>query len=80
MFSRLILGLSLVAGLWMLTPTPEAEARGWRRHPPRRHYFRPRRFRAPELDPGAGAGALILLVGGVAYIASRRRNGEEDVA
>ena len=79
MFSRLILGLSIVAGLWMLTPTPEAEARGWRRHQPRRHYFRPKRFRAPELDPGTGAAALVLVVGGVAYIASRRRK-EEDLA
>jgi len=31
----------------------------------------------PELDPSAAGGAMILLLGGVAYIASRRR--EEDV-
>jgi len=31
----------------------------------------------PELDPTAAGGAMILLLGGVAYIASRRR--EEDL-
>lgn len=31
----------------------------------------------PELDPSAAGGAMILLLGGVAYIASRRR--EEDL-
>jgi len=30
----------------------------------------------PELDPSAAGGAIVLLLGGVAYIASRRR--EED--
>lgn len=33
--------------------------------------------RVPELDPSAAGGAMILLLGGVAYIASRRR--EEDL-
>ena len=84
MFRRLILGLSIVAGLWMLTPTPEAEARGWRNRHPRRHHVRPRvrphrRARVPELDPGAAGSALVLLAGGVAYLASRRRP-EEDLA
>jgi hypothetical protein len=32
----------------------------------------------PEFDPGAAGSARVLLLGGVAYIASRRR--EEDVA
>jgi len=31
----------------------------------------------PELDPSAAGGAMILMLGGVAYIASRRR--EEDL-
>lgn len=35
-------------------------------------------FSTPELDPSAAGGAVILLLGGVAYIASRRR--EEDLA
>ena len=30
----------------------------------------------PELDPGAAAGAIVLLLLGVAYIASRRRADE----
>ncbi len=33
----------------------------------------------PELDPGAAGRAIDLLIGGVAYIASRRRE-EEDAA
>ena len=33
--------------------------------------------RVPELDPSAAGGAMILLLGGVAYIASRRR--KEDL-
>jgi len=28
----------------------------------------------PELDPGVAGGALVLLLGGVAYLASRRRD------
>ncbi len=28
----------------------------------------------PELDPGASGSALVLLLGGVAYLASRRRD------
>lgn len=31
----------------------------------------------PELDPSAAGGAIVLMLGGVAYIASRRR--EEDL-
>jgi hypothetical protein len=30
-------------------------------------------FSVPELDPGAAASAIVLLLGGVAYLASRRR-------
>jgi len=80
---RLLLALSVVIGAWMLSPTPEAEARGWhgKRHAQRRQ-VRVRHHKAgnavPELDPSAAAGAVVLLLGGVAYIASRRR--EEDVA
>ena len=33
----------------------------------------------PELDPSAAGSAIVLLIGGVAYIASRRRE-EEDAA
>ena len=80
MFSRIILGLSIIAGLWAFTPTSEAEARGVRNHRPQRQHVRQhrwRRSRVPELDPSAAGGALVLLIGGVAYIASRRREDEE---
>lgn len=30
----------------------------------------------PELDPSAAGGAIVLLLGGVAYIASRRREAD----
>ena len=74
---RLFIGLSLVIGAWMLSPTPEADAS--RRH---RHHARTAHhgsgFAAPELDPSAAGSAMLLLLGGVAYIASRRR--DEDVA
>lgn len=32
----------------------------------------------PELDPGAAGSALVLLIGGVAYLTSRRRAEEEQ--
>ena len=88
---RLLLGLSLVIGVWILSPTPQAEAYGWshgshyRGHYNRGHYSRGHHswwshhsvhkggFAAPELDLGAAGGAMVLLLGGVAYIASRRR-------
>ncbi len=83
---RLLLALSIVVGAWVLSPTPEAEAegrRGW--HKARqtqqrqmRHRRHKRGHAVPELDPGAAGAAIVLLLGGVAYIASRRR--EEDVA
>jgi hypothetical protein len=79
---HLFLGLSIVIGAWMLSPTPEAQAWSWgwssgghhHRHSGERH----RTAGVPELDPSAAGSALVLLLGGVAYIASRRR--EEDVA
>ncbi len=83
---RLLLALSIVVGAWVLSPTPEAEAegrRGW--HKARqtqqrqmRHRRHKRGHAVPELDPGAAGAAIVLLLGGVAYIASRRR--EEDAA
>lgn len=84
--SRLLLGLSIVIGAWMLSPTPEADARGWsksrRGHSQHveRHRHRGHRtgHSVPELDPSAAGGAMLLLVGGVAYMISRRR--EEDLA
>lgn len=82
---RLLIVLSLAAGLLLVAPTPDAAAWSWgwsssngnaggkrhvrRRRPPR---HRPGRG-VPELDPGAAGSAMVLLLGGVAYIASRRR-------
>jgi len=74
---RLFLGLSLVIGAWMLSPTPEADARGRHRHHARTAHHASG-FAAPELDPSAAGSAMLLLLGGVAYIASRRR--DEDLA
>ena len=75
---RLLLGLSLVIGAWMLSPTPDAEARGWqsgRSAKKQRVRIQPRKrgFGVPELDPSAAGGAIVLVVGGVLYVASRRR-------
>ena len=83
---RLVLGLSIVVGAWMLTPTPEADARGWYRSSFRTwsswtDYDKDCKTNGgavPELDPGAAGGAMVLLLGGVAYLASRRR--EEVIA
>ena len=85
---RLLLALSVVIGAWMLSPTPQAEAegRGWyKARQSQKRQMRQSRHRGhkagnavPELDPSAAGGAIVLLLGGVAYIASRRR--EEDLA
>jgi hypothetical protein len=76
---RLLLGLSIVIGAWMLSPTPDADAMGWHKWPKRyNHHQSQSRAGVPELDPSAAGSAIVLLLGGMAYIASRRR--EEDVA
>jgi len=80
--------LSVVVGVWVLTPTPQAHASWWgdliswftghqgkdRGHKASK-YKEPAKHKAsvPELDPSAAGGAMILLLGGAAYIASRRR-------
>ena len=80
---RLLLGLSIVIGAWMLSPTPEADAmssdklaRGHNHHAG--HQNSQSRAGVPELDPSAAGSALVLLLGGVAYVTSRRR--EDDLA
>jgi len=81
---RLLLALSLVICAWMLSPTPQAEAegrRGWQKaRQTQQRQMRHRRHKGgravPELDPGAAGAAIVLLLGGVAYIASRRREEE----
>lgn len=87
MLKRLMLSVSLAVGMLMVAPAPEADASGWgwgkrqqsRKHHVRRHRVRPRAGHGvPELDPNAAGGAIVLLIGGIGYIASRRR--EEDAA
>lgn len=72
---RLLLGLSLAIGASMLGPTPDAEARGWSKARRAKVQVQPQRkgFGVPELDPGAAGAAAVLVIGGVAYVASRRR-------
>ena len=92
---RLLLGLSIVIGAWMLSPTPEAQAWSWGwsnngnhgsqgnhgshgNHGNHGNHGHTSKAGVPELDPSAAGSAIVLLLGGMAYIASRRR--EEDVA
>ena len=87
---NLIFILSLVIGAWMLSPTPEAQA--WSRsnngnngnhgngnngNHGNGNNGNHGKTGVPELDPSAAGGAMVLLLGGMAYIASRRR--EEDL-
>jgi len=83
--------LSLVVGAWMLSPTPVAQASWWSSWSwgggdsgDRYHSggdsdsgYNGGGHSVPELDPSAAGGAMVLLLGGVAYIASRRR--KEDL-
>ena len=89
--------LSLVVGIWVLIPAPQAHASwlgdqweafvSWFQSGDRaerlsqlreRHHGHKasHRARVPELDPSAAGGAMILLLGGAAYIASRRREND----
>jgi hypothetical protein len=87
---RLIVFLSLVVGVWMLSPTPEAQAWSWNgwsnSHKSSKRSKHSTRYKrsggsrggsaVPELDPGAAGSAAVLLLGGIALIASRRREDE----
>jgi hypothetical protein len=69
--------LSLFAALWVLSPVLTAHAMG-SSHPQTRHGSQTSSGHStshgvPELDPGAAGGAMVLMLGGVAYLASRRR-------
>jgi len=83
---RLLVGLSVLISVWMLSPTPDADARrtrGMRGHGHHSQHMRTSHhkragFGVPELDPGVAGSAIVLLLGGAAFIASRRR--EEDLA
>ena len=72
-----ILLLSLIAAPLFSIPVPEAGAQpppGQIGRPPPGQIGSP--SGVPELDPTAAGSAIVLLLGGVAYLASRRREGE----
>jgi hypothetical protein len=75
---RLLLGLSIVIGAWMLSPTPDVQARGGSNKGHKTYKGHKSSVGVPELDPSAAGSALVLLLGGVAYVTSRRR--EDDLA
>jgi hypothetical protein len=83
--------LSVVVGVWVLSPTPQAHASWWgdliswfTGHQSKDRGDRASKYKdhkkhkasVPELDPSAAGGAMILLLGGAAYIVSRRRERE----
>jgi hypothetical protein len=82
---RFIFVLSLVVGVWMLSPTLEGQTSSWSTSTAKAKNDKVKKAKkpksgsshAPELDPSAAGSAMILLLGGAAYIASRRR--EEDL-
>lgn len=69
--------LSMLAALWVLSPALTAHAMGsshsQTRHGSQTSSGHSTSHGVPELDPGAAGGAMVLLLGGVAYLASRRR-------
>lgn len=84
---RLIIMLSLVVGAWALSPTLDLQSSSWStstahaKNDKAKKVKKPKkakdgRVSTPELDPGAAGAAMVLLLGGVAYIASRRRKEE----
>jgi hypothetical protein len=78
---RLILVLSVAAAAWMFSPTPEAQAWSWSRwswnyHSKDDGCDKDGGAVVPELDPSAAGSAMVLLLGGMAWIASRRRDEE----
>jgi hypothetical protein len=77
---KLITTLSLILGVWALSPTLSADAMSsskWQR----RHEASGQRGTArgvPELDGKAAGGALVLLIGGIVYLASRRKDRRDE--
>lgn len=78
MMKRLLLVLSIAIGTLLLSPAPEADARGRSQNrQPKRHQAPKKSHAVPELDPSSAGSAVALLLGGVAIVASRRR--KEDL-
>jgi hypothetical protein len=77
---HLITTLSLILGLWALAPTLTADAMSsskWQsRNPSSRQGGTARGV--PELDGKAAGGALVLLIGGIVYLTSRRKDRRDE--
>jgi hypothetical protein len=87
--SRFLIGLSVILSVWVLSPTPQASAWSFwswwsgghssHNHDYQRTWSHDKTGHGvPELDPGAAGSAMVLLLGGAAFVASRRR--EKDLA
>jgi len=76
---RLLLLLSVLIGAWLLSPTPQAYARRGHHERHGGHHGGSHQggFGVPELDPSAAGSAIVLVLGGVALVMSRRR--KEDL-
>jgi hypothetical protein len=81
-----LVGLSLVLGVFFIAPTPVAHAWSWSSwfgsssdggHDWSYASHEGSSSSVPELDPSAAGSAIVLLLGGVAYVLSRRR--DEDL-
>ena len=85
-----LVGLSLVLGVFFIAPIPVAHAWSWSSwfggssdSDSAHHwsygdsYHKSSSSSVPELDPSAAGSAIVLLLGGVAYVLSRRR--DEDL-
>jgi hypothetical protein len=84
MMKRLLLIWSIAIGALLLSPPPQAEASGRSHHYKTHHYKKYKKYKSykkpaaavPELDPNAAGSAMVLLLGGLAVVASRRRKDE----
>ncbi|MEM7437440.1 MAG: hypothetical protein AAF436_19970 [Myxococcota bacterium] len=85
-----LVGLSLILGVMFITPTPTAQAWSWssffskkkegKKTKKRWSYKKPKANggrNVPELDPSFAGSSMVLLLGGVAYVMSRRREDDE---
>jgi len=78
---RLIFLLSLVVGVWMWSPAFDGQTSNWSTNTAKAKNDKIKKVKVdkgkggavPELDPSAAGGAMVLLLGGMAWIASRRR-------
>ncbi|MEM8607263.1 MAG: hypothetical protein AAGF92_09160 [Myxococcota bacterium] len=90
---HLLVSLALVLGVMFVTPTPTAHAWSWSSlfsWGKKKANNKAKKWESykkgngggrsvPELDPSVAGSSLVLLVGGVAYVMSRRREDEDLV-